>query len=151
MNIPSPSLNGLGTLIFPENIFWPKPVHQFSRSPGLQEKPGQIRQQKKKKKKISFLKIFACCSGDSVDKILQEAPGAWRGDSEWGRVFWKNQGFTGLCEQVIMYEKAGQFSELWVYLNFETHSRVGETHCLSTLNISSSLKFSAPSGRVVKK
>lgn len=106
---------------------------------------------KKKEKKISFLKIFACCSGDSVDKILQEAPGAWRGDSEWGRVFWKNQGFTGLCEQVIMYKKAGQFSELWVYLNFETHSRVGETHCLSTLSISSSLKFSAPSGRVVKK
>ena len=25
---------------------------------------------KKKEKKISFLKIFACCSGDSVDKIL---------------------------------------------------------------------------------
>ena len=106
---------------------------------------------KKKEKKISFLKIFACCSGDSVDQILQEAPGAWRGDSEWGRVFWKNQGFTGLCEQVIMYKKAGQFSELWVYLNFETHSRVGETHCLSTLSIWSSLKFSAPSGRVVKK
>lgn len=56
------SLNGLGTLIFPENIFWPKPVHQFSRSPGLQEKPGQIRQQKKKEKKISFFKDFACCS-----------------------------------------------------------------------------------------
>lgn len=103
------------------------------------------------KKKISFFKIFACCSGDSGDKILQEAPGAWRRGSEWGRVFWKNQGFTGLCEQVILYKKAGQFSELWAYLNFETHSHVGETRCLSTLNISSSLKSSAPSGRVVKK
>lgn len=61
MNIPSPSLNGLGTLIFPENIFSPKPVHQFSRSPGLQEKPGQIKLQnkeRKKKKKFFFLRFL---------------------------------------------------------------------------------------------
>ena len=46
---------------------------------------------KKKEKKKRIFKDFACCSGDLADKILREAAGAWRGDSEWGRVFWKNR------------------------------------------------------------
>lgn len=63
------------------------------------------------------------CSGDDVDKISQEAQGAWRGNTKWEGVFRKTEtGFYKYFWADVMCTKVGQFSELWTDLKFKTHS-----------------------------
>lgn len=140
MNIWSSSRNGLETLIF---LFSLK-IHS-DQNPYTSFWDVLVFRKNLAKSDCNIFQILPGRSGDDVDKMCTMSSRGLKRKHQMRRRVQKNRkGF-------YKYKRAGQFSELWTDLNLKNPLPCWGKHCLSTLNISSSLKSSSPNGGGVKK
>lgn len=144
MNIWSSSLNGLETLI---SLFSLKIYSDQNLYTSFWE--VLVFRKKLAKSDYTIFQILPGHGGDDADKMCQ---GGLKRKHQMRRRVQKNRkGFYKYFCTDVMCKKTGQFSELWTDLNLKNPLPCWGKHCLSTLNISSSLKSSSPNGGDGKK